>query len=216
MDDATTLVETYVNNDDKSGTQAAFELAKLIRMGRSFNGAEFAAIAEMIGWNDDIGHHTDIEFLSTALDGLRDGASTDQRNFIADFIEDQADYEEALREAKAGNPTKIMDRQSKGLRSYIGSDLQSSFKRDRGRPKLSDARVEAFFWLTEVEGMKRKDAIDEIWMAEENRRTYESIERFIDKHRKGFIPDFLFEVRAQKYREGSRDAMLRPEMIRDK
>ena len=214
MGDATTLVETYVNNDDKSGTQAAFELAKLIRMGRSFNGAEFAAIAEMIGWNDGIGHHADIEFLSTALDGLRDGASTDQRNFLADFIEDQADYEEALREAKAGNPIKLMDRHTKGLRSYFGSDLTVESK--VGRPELSDARVEAFIWLTEVEGVNRKDAIDKVWIADGKQCEYSSIEKYIDRKKKKFRPDFWFEIRAQKYREGSRDAMLRPEMIRSK
>lgn len=214
MGDATALVETYVNNDDKSGTQAAFELAELIRMGRSFSETEFTAIAEMIGWNDGIGNPTDIEFLSTALDGLREGANNDQRNFLADFIEDQADYEEALREAKAGNPTKLMNRQAKGLRSYFSPNQR--FESKAGRPKLSNARVEAFIWLTEIEGMNRKDAIGEIWMAENKRLAHESIERFVDRHRKGFIPDFLFEVRTKKYQEGNRDAMLRPKLIRFK
>ena len=185
-------------------------LATRIRKGNSCSDAEREIIADLLEWNDGVGHPDDVEPLAFALGGMHPNGTAEQRFALAAMLHDEVNHREALRAAQNGNPRKVMERQQQGKR------VEMPFIKRRGRPSTRGSRIEAFIWLTKVEGESRKDAIDTIQKAEKSNTQSTAVEREIDKKKDGFKPDFWFEICAQRWLEGCRDDDLRPLLLRTK
>ena len=189
-------------------TKAMRALAERIRQGKPCSDDQAAYVAALLEWDDGIGHPDDVEPLAFALGGLRQNGTAEQRLALADMVEDEADHREALRAARNGNPHKVLERQKQGKR------IELPLAKKRGAPSTQNRRVEAFVWLTTVERMNRRDAINVIQKAERCKTQSTAVERDIDKKKDKFKPDFWFEVCAQRWREGCREVELRPPLLR--
>lgn len=203
-------------------TKAERALAAIIRQGGQLNDKDRSGLVNLVGaitgLADGDGNPDDLDYLSQLLEGLNADATSAQREKLAcllekdaDKIDDDADHAEAIRAAKNGNPAHLIARRDQGKRADFPAP------RKRGRKVKGNAAVEAFLWLTEVEGIPRARAIDAVWIAEGKHRERNSVTREIDdKRRDGFKMEFPLDLYAQWWREGRRDDEFRPVFLRHK
>lgn len=201
--------------------KAIRELISRIRNGRANTESDVNEIEWFIGWDDGVGHPDDIADMSFALDGLRDDATDEQREYLAHLIEVASEKilsTVAIGNAERGDWTLLRERLNDPSKLAMAErNWAAKLGPKKQGAKSTSREPELYYWFREAVGLDHASALLEICKAlgkDGTATDRDSVEHAINRaKRDGFTPDPTLRRNVELYKCGSRSALIFPREI---